>query len=306
MVSRCSERWVHHLADPHDGIILGVTATDVPANLVPGRVALARGRDVAEAHVALLDPASLRARPDRPRVERVGTLPSTVDAARCTRPRRHDGLLTLPVGLRFDDLHDATLDVPDGDHVVVIGPGRSGRSTVLSRLVHGWRLATPDGWVGVVTPRRSPLSPLGGDATCVVAGVPVAGPALLVVDDAELVEDPTGALSRLVAGRRSGLLVVIAGRPESLRAAYGHWSSGVRRSRLGVVMTGSTDMDADLLGATLPRWPPIPPRPGLAYLVADGTATLAQCAIDPTTPGTAAPGTAARRRTGAHSLAAVS
>jgi S-DNA-T family DNA segregation ATPase FtsK/SpoIIIE len=132
-----------------------------------------------------------------------------------------------------------------------------------------------------------------------------------VVDDAELVDDPTGAIGRLVASRRPGLLVIAAGRPESLRAAYGHWTAGVRRSRLGVVMAGATDMDADLLGATLPRWSPIAPRPGLAHLVADGTEVLVQCALEARSPGFAEPAESApraglRRRSTPGSLVAVS
>jgi S-DNA-T family DNA segregation ATPase FtsK/SpoIIIE len=233
-----------------------------------------------EAQVARLDVEAIRRRPRVPRVERVGTLPAVLDPTQCPRARRRDGMLSLPIGARFDDLTDARLEVADGEHVLVIGPGRSGRSTALVRVVQAWSTAVPDGWVGVVAPRRSPLSSLGREAAEVVAEVPTTGDALLVVDDAELVDDPSGSLARLVAARRAGLLIVVAGRPDALRAAYGHWSTGIRRSRLGIVMTGATDMDADLLGASLPRWPPLAARPGLGYVVADGTETLVQCAID--------------------------
>jgi S-DNA-T family DNA segregation ATPase FtsK/SpoIIIE len=110
--------------------------------------------------------------------------------------------------------------------------------------------------------------------------LPDHGPALLIVDDAELVDDPDGSLLQLVTRPRRGALVVAAARPEALRQSYGHWTGAVRRSRLGVVMAGATDLDADLLGATLPRWLPVEPRPGLAHLVCDGTVTLVQVARD--------------------------
>jgi S-DNA-T family DNA segregation ATPase FtsK/SpoIIIE len=320
LITRCANKWVHHLPDAHDGATLGVSAGLVPPLPVPGRLAVARGREVVEAQVArlgpepfeppafadaTLDPAVLdchldrdlrRARPDLPQVERVETLPVEVAAASLRQASSADGTSSLPIGLRFDTCAPVALDVADGEHVLVIGPGRSGRSTVLLRLLRAWTDANPRGWVGVVAPRRSPLSALVRvTVQDVVEQVPASGPALLVVDDAELVDDPTGAITRLVASRRPGLLVVAAGRAESLRAAYGHWTGLLRRSRLGIVMSGSTDSDADLLGATLPRWSPIPPRPGLGHLVSDGTEVLVQCATDDDGAGVGSTDRATRR-----------
>ncbi|HEU4841431.1 MAG TPA: hypothetical protein VFT09_08315, partial [Ilumatobacteraceae bacterium] len=88
---------------------------------------------------------------------------------------------------------------------------------------------------------------------------------LLVVDDAERVDDPR--LGPLAAERRPGLLIAAAGRPDALRTLYGHWTGVVRRSRLGVLLAAGADVDGDVLGELLPRRPPIPPRPGLAWFV---------------------------------------
>jgi S-DNA-T family DNA segregation ATPase FtsK/SpoIIIE len=263
------------------------------------------GRDTVEAQVARVDDSRLEGRRDLPRVRRVDVLPELVAAAGCGRAISRDGALSLPLGRRFDDLDPVSLDISDGEHVLVIGPGRSGRSSVLVRLLRAWSDALPAGWIGIVAPRRSPLRdlPFAGDHG-LVDHVPPAGPALLVVDDAELVDDGSGALTRLVASRRPGLLVVAAGRPEALRTAYGHWTTTVRRSRLGIVMTGARDLDADLLGTTLPRWSPIPPRRGLAYMVCDGTETLVQCALDDAPPVCGRPD--GRRRDATRSLVAVS
>ena len=93
---------------------------------------------------------------------------------------------------------------------------------------------------------------------------------LIVVDDAELVDDIGEALAALAASHRHGLMIVAAGKPDSLRQSYGHWTAVVRRSRLGLVATAANDLDGDLLGAMLPRRTPIAPRPGLMWLVADG------------------------------------
>jgi hypothetical protein len=47
-------------------------------------------------------------------------------------------------------------------------------------------------------------------------------------------------------------------------------------------MSASNDLDGDLLGAVLPRRLPIPARPGLVWLVADGAIVVAQVAVDST------------------------
>jgi S-DNA-T family DNA segregation ATPase FtsK/SpoIIIE len=87
-------------------------------------------------------------------------------------------------------------------------------------------------------------------------------------------------LASLAASRRHGLLIVATGKPDSLRQTYGHWTGVVRRSRLGLVTTAANDLDGDLLGAMLPRRTPIAPRPGLVWLVSDGTFVLTQVAVD--------------------------
>jgi len=112
---------------------------------------------------------------------------------------------------------------------------------------------------------------------------------LAVIDDAELVDDPTGVLAALITDRRDHVTVVAAGRGDSLRSNYGHWSAAVRRSRLGLVMAAANELDGDLLGATLPRRLPIPARPGLAWLIADGDRRLMQVAVAPSTVGAAFP-----------------
>ena len=105
------------------------------------------------------------------------------------------------------------------------------------------------------------------------------GPVLLVVDDAELVDDPTGWLAAAVGARRPGLTVVAAARPDALRQRYGHWTLGVRHSRLGLVAAGGGDTDGDLLSAVVPRRSPVAPRPGLMWVAHDGDAHLVQVAV---------------------------
>jgi S-DNA-T family DNA segregation ATPase FtsK/SpoIIIE len=63
------------------------------------------------------------------------------------------------------------------------------------------------------------------------------------------------------------VLVIAAGRPDGLRPQFAHWTSVVRRSRIGVLLMACRDVDGDLLGELLPRRPPLRARPGLAWLL---------------------------------------
>ena len=90
---------------------------------------------------------------------------------------------------------------------------------------------------------------------------------LVVVDDADRVDDTDGHLAAIVAGRRPGVTVLAAARLEAVRVAYGHWVREVARSRCGMIMTSAGEVDGELLGATLPRRSVIPPRPGLGWLI---------------------------------------
>jgi S-DNA-T family DNA segregation ATPase FtsK/SpoIIIE len=185
--------------------------------------------------------------------------------------------------LRFGDGHTCNLDVPDGEHVLIIGPPRSGRSTALQRIVRAWAEANPDGWWRVVAPRRTSLDERHRHRSlaAIIDDIPPIGRVLIAVDDAELVDDIGGALAALSASRRPGLMIVATGKPDALRQSYGHWTGVIRRSRLGLVMAASSDLDGDLVGVALPRRMPIPPRPGLVWLASDGDAELAQVAVDP-------------------------
>jgi S-DNA-T family DNA segregation ATPase FtsK/SpoIIIE len=188
----------------------------------------------------------------------------------------------LPIGVVFADGSVCNLDVPDGEHLMVIGPPRSGRSTALQRIVHAWCDANPQGWWRVVAPRRTSLGEQNRHRSLqeIIDDVPTDGRVLIAIDDSELVDDVEGALARLAASRRPGLLIVATGKPDSLRQSYGHWTGVVRRSRLGIITAASNDLDGDLLGAVLPRRLPIAARPGLAWFVADGDVQLVQVAVD--------------------------
>ena len=174
----------------------------------------------------------------------------------------------LPIGLGADDLEPSWLRVPVGDHVFIGGAARTGRSTALRQVEFAWRRAHPGGPVIRVDRHR----PIEAD----LAALDDPGSILVVADDAERVDDPGGALTRLLA--RPGVTFAVAARLEAVRVAYGHWTREVARGSCGLIMTSMGEVDGELLGATLPRRSMIPPRPGLAWIVDHGGQRLVQVA----------------------------
>ena len=278
VLTRCAQRWVFHLTDPLDAVALGVAPVDVPGP-IPGRVVVASTG--LEAQLMFGRPP-LAARADGPCPTVVECLPAVLHSADLPAVHHIGDDSLLSIGVRFGDGHTCNLDVPDGEHVLIIGPPRSGRSTTLQRIVRAWVDAYPDGWWRVVAPRRTMLDEQHRHRTFaeILDDIAPTGRVLIAIDDAELVDDVGGALAALAATRRPGLLIVATGKPDSLRQSYGHWTGVVRRSRLGIVSAASSDFDGDLVGAVLPRRLPIPARPGLVWLVSDGDAVLAQVAVD--------------------------
>jgi DNA segregation ATPase FtsK/SpoIIIE, S-DNA-T family len=246
------ERWVHHVDEASIARAAGLRTAPPPR--VPGRLRVVESGLAAQvvADDQLLD--GLPGRTPGCGPEPVVELPAVVDPDDLPAGDG-DGLV---VGLAADDLLPTALCVPAGDHVFVGGAAGTGKTTTLHRLVAAWRATHPNGRV-VAVDRQRPLATdaVGGDA----------GPMLVVVDDADRVDDADGRLAAIVTGRLPGLTVVAAARVEAVRSAYGHWVRDVARSRCGLIMTGPGDVDGELLGATLPRRSIIPARPGLAWMI---------------------------------------
>jgi S-DNA-T family DNA segregation ATPase FtsK/SpoIIIE len=288
------EKLALRLSDRHDYGFFGLSARDVP-DLPPGRalsstsrleIQLARpGEPVGEAvrRIAARTAPVPDARAPRP----VGTMPEDVSLAEIAGVA---ALLTddwwLPVGIGERSLQPAGLHLADGEHVLVAGAARSGRSTLLASAVALVRAQRPDVGITVICTRRSPLRELAGvrlvtdllDIEPAVDAIATAdGPQLLVVDDAETVDDQSGRLVALLKERRSGLRVIASGRADALRTAYGHWTGELRRSRTGVLLK-PRDGDGDLWSTSLPRHAPARFPVGRGYLLCDGDVELVQVA----------------------------
>ena len=276
-----SATWVFRVENADVARATGLRTTPIVA-ATPGRLRVAESG--LEAQVAFDDaplrvPSDVDVCIDLP--ARLGVLPAEIDADELDRSvcSGSSGVdpcderpVELLIGVSAGDLGPAMLRVPVGDHIFVGGGARTGRSTALRQVRSSWCRRHPTGIV-VVVDRHHPLI-----ASALAIVDDVERPVLVLVDDAERVDDPDGHLARLVAQRRRGLTVAVAARLESVRVAYGHWSREVTRSRCGVIMTAPGEVDGELLGVTLPRRQMIPARPGLAWLVDDRGHHLAQVA----------------------------
>jgi S-DNA-T family DNA segregation ATPase FtsK/SpoIIIE len=103
-------------------------------------------------------------------------------------------------------------------------------------------------------------------------------PTLLLIDDAEAIEDDEMVLDRLLAAHGEDLLVVAAARADSLRGTFSHWTRAVRRSKLGLLLQPATDLDGELLGVNLPRRPSVAMSAGRGFLVNGGELDIVQVA----------------------------
>ena len=191
----------------------------------------------------------------------------------------------IPIGMRESDLGVAELVLYESEHAIVAGPARSGKSQTLWTVAEA--LAGTGVHIAAIAGRRSPLHdcPLldrvaspGGDATAMLAMLRAqAGPVVVLIDDADGIDDVDGAVAGLL-GARPDLHVVAAARADSLRSLYGHWTQEVRKSKVGVLLRPSIDYDGDLVGATLPRRAPVQMGVGRGYLAHNGELDIVQVA----------------------------
>ncbi len=262
------DRWWFHTGDGANAP--PATCPGVPPGR-PGRIRVASSG--LEAQVAL-GADELAALPGRDAVDGprpVECLPAMVEARELTGvgAAGRSGV-ALSIGRAFTDLGTATIEIPPGDHVLIAGTARTGVSTALALIAAQWDAVRPEGVVVVHGAEGS--DELLGDA--IAADRPV----LLVVDDAHRVSDRGTLLLDATEGRVGDVTVVAGGRLDALRAAYGHWTRELARSRCGVILTAPGEVDGELLGVSLPRRTPVRARPGLAWVIDGGGARLVQLA----------------------------
>jgi S-DNA-T family DNA segregation ATPase FtsK/SpoIIIE len=288
------QKWLFRLADTYDYSSLGVRGKAIPAAF-PGRCV--DPRTSLQMHVATPG-IGMVAAVDRVR-QRWAHVPAKSAAVRrlptkvtlqelSVEPQLEGEPWLIPVGVGEMDLSPAFLEIYEGENVLIAGPARSGKSTLLLALAAALRgAATARGPAQVwgICDRRSPLATAALDRTAVGADeVPALlaalrlerGTVFLLIDDAERFEDADQSISAVVASGRAGLCVIAAGRAADLRGLYSHWTKTLRKSRLGVLLQPDVDYDGELLGALLPRRAPVALTVGRGYIGVGGQMALIQ------------------------------
>ena len=140
LLATCATRWIGQLDDPTEATVCGVpAAARAPAADPAGSSSPAPGWQAQiAADVGPLDRVAGRGTgaARRPAGARRPQLPAGARAG---------GDARLDVGVDFETLGPAVLAVPDGEHVLVAGPPRSGRTTALAALLASWRAVHPGG-----------------------------------------------------------------------------------------------------------------------------------------------------------------
>ena len=303
----CEEKLAFKLAEKEDYGLIGLRPRELPDQIPPGRAF--RAGSGAEVQVALLasdasgqgQAAALQsiaascasrdcAVPAPARPFRVDVLPARISLAdaRALRPASAGPLWGL-VGVGGDTLSALGPDLSAGTPCfTVAGPAKSGRSTIL--LSMAWSFLAAGTSLILVTPRPSPLRALesapGVAAVFAATDLPeeafatalssLTGPAVVVIDDAELLRDceASGELSRLISsGGDAGRALVFGGDAEGLGVGFGGWQVEAKRARRGCLTAPAAFGEGDLVGVRLSRGIlGQPVRPGRCLLnVGDGT-----------------------------------
>ena len=283
------QTFVFRLGDPALYRQWGV-AVDDPATLPPGRgfaipsglelqVAVPRGGlAVAVAEVAAAHPSDGGPLP-------VESLPAVVDPSRLDQPRLSGSPVYLPLGLSDDTLSPTGFILYPGEHALILGPARSGRTSALALLASA--AAAAGGRVVALAQAKSPLADcsdihIADDLDDLLIAADAADPPTLVlIDNVETVADHDGRLKSLATDSRPGLHIIAAGRADRLRTAYGHWTSEIRFSRTGILLQ-PTPLDGDLFTIQLPTRPALPSLPGRGYLIQNAQPSIIQIAMHET------------------------
>ena len=284
------DKLLMRMVDMTDFSSIGMTMKQVPGSMTEGRAFRAEG--LRETQIALLsaDPAgtaqvgalqaiardATTAYADLPRDQRpfrLDVLPVRIglqEAQQLVEESLSESTLVLAVG--GDTLGLRTLDALEhGPALLVTGPRRSGRSTVLRTMA---TFALQTGWkVVVVTPRISPLRDICAqddvfgpfDETSDEAEVTALleqlrlgeAPVLVLVDDVELI-GADGWLPTLLGDlvdkfRDSGSVLAGAGSPTEMGGLYRGPVVALKRSGSGLMLSPQSSTDTDMFGARLAR-----------------------------------------------------
>jgi S-DNA-T family DNA segregation ATPase FtsK/SpoIIIE len=294
LASLAQQRLVLQLADLADYGQFGLRRAQIP-RFCPGRaVDGSTGQVIQIAHPGSVNGAVAghrdRAAPLTQPPTPIGVLPAQVTVADVLAhlpDGADDGALRLPLAIGDEDLAAVGFGLYPGEHALIAGPPRSGKTTALLALAEcASRLHPELEIIGVAlrrcalaeSPRLTRVVRRADELEALVSELRESpAPRLVLIDDAEAIDDPSRRLTDALTAPDAGFHVVAAGRGDGLNT-LGHWSSAVRRSRVGLLLMPNPQLDGALLGVALPRRPVPPRRPGCGYLASAAGLELVQVA----------------------------
>jgi S-DNA-T family DNA segregation ATPase FtsK/SpoIIIE len=295
LASLSQQRLAFQLADTGDYIQFGISRRAIP-HFAPGRavvggsgqvIQFARAAGALADQVALVSGAAGHVQGGPPPVQ---ILPESVGVdALLTGGRVSREPLFIPIGIGDETLEPVGFELYEGEHAIVAGPARTGRSMtlmvvaeVVSRMYPGVEVAA------IACRRNSALRESPWVTRLATSPDQIADlvselreserMSVLLIDDADVTDDPARALSDLFSATVTNIHAVVAGRADELRS-LGHWAVGARKSRVGLLLQPDVQVDGMLLGITLPRRPAPPIRPGCGFRVDAGGFELMQVAV---------------------------
>ena len=288
------QRWLFHLSDTYDYSNYKIKGPDIPAS-VPGRcVDSVSIRQIQVAHPQMILEDAVQqvvqrwGTVDKPDV--IGQLPSLVRLSQLgVEPSIGGENWIIPVGIAEHNLKPVALELYEGEHALIGGSPRSGKSTLLQAIADSVMKQRDRGetnaQVWVMCTRRSPLAHRDFDRKATTAQdiaslaaelEIIEEPVLLLIDDAERIEDAEEGIANIIKAESPYIRIIAAGKPGDLRTMYSHWTKAVRKSRTGVLLQPHIDYDGDMFSLNLPRRSPVALTTGRGYVAVGGALALAQ------------------------------
>ncbi len=281
IVGSVQNRIALRLADRYDYAAVGVSPVDPP--LYPGRAFEAgTGRELQVALPDHDDVAAVSGEPAKIHPPwTVSVLPRMVSVQDLAVSGRIDGDgWFLPLGIGDTSLSPVGFTLRTGDHALITGPPRAGKTTALRTLAAVARSADAELPIVAIAGRRSELGSCAAidevlRPDCLEDAGAFHQVGLLLVDDAEHIAD-VAVLRSALRSEDSRVRLVAAGSADALRGLYGHWTDDLRRSRIGCALRPDPVTDGDFWHVQLPRNGQRNLPVGRGYLVTNGRAELLQ------------------------------
>lgn len=292
MADVTTQKWVFKLSDTYDYSVLGIKKENLPADL-PGRfIDLTCGLHAQINWIPNEAQALTRIThfwgKTRKHVE-VQLLPTRIFSQQLPGTTVTLGpQWRIPIGIKESDLTPSVMDVWAGEGFMILGPARSGKSSVLLGIAH--KVMTdlqangqPVKVVGSGSKRSPLLSATFGNfvehenlSTILQLVALTDEPTILLLDDIHLLNDSDGRITSLLKEAKPNVLILLAGRSDEIRTQYGKWTQTVARDRLGILLQPNFDTDGALLGVSLNRRVPVVISEGRGFACSAGVTHLVQ------------------------------